>query len=246
MQILYRNYNTLSLKFFLNFISIFSLFIFASGANSDVISKAEDQCGANLWEMEISITKVDDYRVIITKYACTRGGEIINGIFYEYGEQVKLIDEYNVEFSYVGQIIDKNNKIVEGHVGAGDKLDIVEVPNGFPYLAFLISRWGGSNNYHSYVIYSTLPKLKKIAVIERPINEYQANNRNGSERVVDGFYKNGEGSFMIDRLTTEGTELGTSNASQNWNVETLKLDGNKFVSVSIRDYRIDTYERLEE
>ena len=51
---------------------------------------------------------------------------------------------------------------------------------------------------------------------------------------------------MIDRLTTEGTELGTSNASQNWNVETLKLDGNKFVSVSIRDYRIDTYERLEE
>ena len=221
------------------------LVIFTSRANSDVISDAEELCGANLWEMEISVKKVDDYRVILKKYACTRGGKIINGVFYEYGKQEKLVDGYNVDFSYVGQIIDKNNKIVENHVGAGDKLSIDEVPSGFPHLVFVVSRWGASNNYHSYVIYSTLPKLKKIAVIERPLNKYQANKRKGSERSVDGFYRNDNGDFLIDRLVNQSVDGSSSNASRNWNVETLKLVGHDFKSVSIRDYNIQTYQRLK-
>ena len=224
---------------------ILLLVIFGRVAHSDVISVAEEQCGANLWEMEISIKKVDDYRVVITKYAGTRGGKIINGIFYEYGEQVKLEDGYNVDFSYVGQIIDENNKIVEDHVGAGDELSIDEVSSGFPHLAFIISRWGASNNYHSYVIYSTFPKLKKIAVIERPLNKYQANKRQGSERSVDGFYINDNGDFLIDRLVNQSKDGSSSNASRNFNVETLKLIGDSFKSVSIRDYDVRTYERLK-
>ena len=224
---------------------ILLLVIFGRVAHSDVISVAEEQCGANLWEMEISIKKVDDYRVVITKYACTRGGKIINGIFYEYGEQVKLEDGYNVDFSYVGQIIDENNKIVEDHVGAGDELSIDEVSSGFPHLAFIISRWGASNNYHSYVIYSTFPKLKKIAVIERPLNKYQANKRQGSERSVDGFYINDNGDFLIDRLVNQSKDGSSSNANRKWNVETLKLVGDSFKSVSIRDYDVRTYERLK-
>ena len=224
---------------------ILLLVIFGRVAHSDVISVAEEQCGANLWEMEISIKKVDDYRVVITKYACTRGGKIINGIFYEYGEQVKLEDGYNVDFSYVGQIIDENNKIVEDHVGAGDELSIDEVSSGFPHLAFIISRWGASNNYHSYVIYSTFPKLKKIAVIEPPLNKYQANKRQGSERSVDGFYINDNGDFLIDRLVNQSKDGSSSNASRNFNVETLKLIGDSFKSVSIRDYDVRTYERLK-
>ena len=224
---------------------ILLLVIFGRVAHSDVISVVEEQCGANLWEVEISIKKVDDYRVVITKYACTRGGKIINGIFYEYGEQVKLEDGYNVDFSYVGQIIDENNKIVEDHVGAGDELSIDEVSSGFPHLAFIISRWGASNNYHSYVIYSTFPKLKKIAVIERPLNKYQANKRQGSERSVDGFYVNHNGDFLIDRLVNQSKDGSSSNASRKWNVETLKLIGDSFKSVSIRDYDVRTYEPLK-
>ena len=230
-------------KFFFIVLSFF--LIFGRLANSDVISVAEEQCGANLWEMEISVKKVDDYRVVITKYACTRGGKIINGIFYEYGEQVKLDDGYNVDFSYVGQIIDKNNKIVEDHVGVGDELSIDEVSNGFSHLAFIISRWSASNNHHSYVIYSTLPKLKKIAVIERPLNKYQANKRKGSERSVDGFYISDNGDFLIDRLVNQSKDGSSSNASRKWNVETLKLVGDSFKSVSIRDYDVRTYERLK-
>ena len=236
-------------EFFMKFIAksivIFSLVIFASAANADVISNAEDQCGANLWEMEISITKVDDYRVIITKYACTRGGEIINGIFYEYGEQVKLVDQYNVEYSYMAKIIDKNNKIVKGYIGPGDKLSIAEVPPGFPHLAILVSSFGASNNFHSYTIYSTLPKLRKIAVVERPLNKFQANKSKGSERSVDGFYINNDGDFLIDRLVNQSADGSSSNASRNWNVETLKLVGDHFKSISIRDYNIQTYQRLQ-
>ena len=241
----YKTHKNFIMNVIRNSILILLLVIFASGANSDVISAAEEQCGANLWEMEISVTRVDDYRVIIIKYACTRGGKIINGIFYEYGEQVKLVDGYNVDFSYVGQIIDENNKIVENHIGAGDKLSIDEVPSGFPHLAFVVSRWGASNNYHSYVIYSTLPKLKKIAVIERPLNKFQANKRNGSERSVDGFYINEDGDFLIDRLVNQSVDGSSSHASRKWNVETLKLVGDHFNSVSIRDYDVETYERLK-
>jgi len=48
---------------------------------------------------------------------------------------------------------------------------------------------------------------------------YQVTNGNGSEREVDGFYQDSDGNFLIDRLTTEGTELGKSNASQEWRLE---------------------------
>ena len=65
---------------------------------------------------------------------------------------------------------------------------------------------------------------------------YQANNGNGSVRVVDGFYQDSDGNFLIDRLTTEGTELGNCNACQEWRLETLKLFDGNMVSMGIRDY----------
>ena len=218
--------------------------IFTNIANSDIKSDVEDQCGSNLWEIEKSVTKVGDYFSIITKYACTRGGEINNGVFYEYGEKVELIEDYNVSFSYVGQIIDKNNKIIEDRIGPADQLTIFEVPSEFPYLAFFLSNKGGSNIYHSLFFYSTHPKFKKIAFIERPLSKFQANKRKGSEKEVDGIYLNQNGDFLIDRLITQSVDGSESNANRKWNVETLKLDGEYFESISIRDYDIDTYQRL--
>jgi hypothetical protein len=87
--------------------------------------------------------------------------------------------------------------------------------------------------------------IKKVAEITQPLNEYQVNNRKGSERIVDGFYQDNDGNFLIDRLTTEGTELGKCNACQEWNVETLKLVDGNIVSMGIRDYDISNYQRLE-
>ena len=147
-------------------------------------------------------------------------------------------------YSYSGQIIDSNDNIVEDFIGGGDELSVVDTTEGFPLLTLLSSFYGASNTSHTYLRYSTSPELKKITEITQPLNMYQVTNGNGSEREVDGFYQDSDGDFLIDRLTTEGTELGKSNASQEWRLETLKLVDGNMVSLGIRDYP-ENYNRLK-
>jgi len=213
--------------------------------NPDVISNVSNQCGGELWPVRISITPIDKYRVIITKFACTKGGQYIDGKFYEGGKPSIAREDYNVEYSFSGKIINSDGDIVEDFIGGGRRLSIVDAPKGFPLLVLLTSRYGASNNSHTYLLYSTSSIFKKIAVITQPLNKYQVSNRKGSERIVDGFYKDSDGNFLIDRLTTEGTKLGSCNACQDWNVETLKLVDGNLISMGMRDYDINTYQRLE-
>ncbi len=213
-------------------------------SSNDVISLAWNQCGGQLWKVQISITPIDSYRVIITKYACTRGGEYIDGQFYEDGKPStpwKGLEGY----SFAGQIIDSNDNIVEDFIGGRDVLSIVDTPEGFPLLTLLSTAYGATNTWHTYHLYSTSPVFKKIAEITQPLNKYQVTNGKGSERIVDGFYQDSDGNFLIDRLTTEGTELGKSNASQEWRLETLKLVDGNMVSMGIRDYDFENYQRLK-
>ena len=147
-------------------------------------------------------------------------------------------------------IRDGNNNIVVDHIGSwnwgddslnyADEVSIVNTPVGFPYPVILSSVYGSSNISHTYHIYSTTPTLKKIGEVDRPVNQYQANKRNGSEKEVVGFYER-NGVFLIDRMTTEGTEVGKCNACQDWNVETLKLTENSLVSLGSRGFDIKTY-----
>ena len=74
------------------------LMIYSASGHADVISDAQDQCGGNLWVVEISITPVDDYRALISKYACAKGGAFIDGQFCEGGEQAELIEHGNVDY----------------------------------------------------------------------------------------------------------------------------------------------------
>jgi len=213
-------------------------------SSKDVISLAWNQCGGQLWKVQISITPIDSYRVVITKYACTKGGEYRNGQFYEDGKP-SIPWKGEGGYSYSGQIIDSNDNIVVDFIGGGDELSVVDTPKGFPLLTILSSFYGASNNSHTYLLYSTSPVLKKIGEITQPLNMYQATNGNGSEREVDGFYQDSDGNFLIDRLTTEGTELGKCNACQEWRLETLKLVNGNMVSMGIRDYDFNNYQRLE-
>jgi hypothetical protein len=223
---------------------ILLIFFCSTKSNADIVSDAEERCGANLWEWGIKISQLNSYKAIITKYACTRGGKVIDGNYFnEYGEQEELIDGYNVSFTYAGKIINKKNRIIVSHIGNGNKLSVVDTPSGFPHTVFLVSRWGASNNYHSYLVYSTDPKLKRIAIIERPLNEFQANKKIGSERNVDGFYINDAGDFLIDILVAQPTNGSVSNADRRWNVETLKLNGDYLESVRTREFDVQTYER---
>ena len=204
----------------------------------------EVQCGGDLWTVQISITPIDSYRVVITKYACTKGGEYIDGQFYEDGKLSVPIKDGNVGYSFAGQIIDSNDNIVVDFIGGGDELSVVDTPDGFPFLTILSSFYGASNTSHNYLLYSTYPELKKVGEITQPLNEYQVTNGNGSEREVDGFYQDSAGNFLIDRLTTEGTELGSCNACQEWRLETLKLVDENMVSMGIRDSDLANYKRM--
>ena len=78
-------------------------------------------CGGNLWPVQISITPIDNHQVIITKYACTKGGEFIDGQFYENGKPSKLIEHSNVDYFFAGQIIDNNENIIEDFIGGGEE-----------------------------------------------------------------------------------------------------------------------------
>jgi len=205
-------------------------------------SVAEVRCGGDLWDLQEVVTQHNNYQVIITKHACTKGGEYIDGQFYEDGKPSKPYPGME-GYSYSGQITDSDNNIVIDFIGGGDELSVVDTPEGFPLLTILSSFYGASNTSHTYHLYSTSPELKKITEITQPLNMYQVTNGNGSEREVDGFYQDNDGNFLIDRLTTEGTELGKSNASQEWRLETLKLVDGNMVSMGIRDYP-ENYTRL--
>ena len=92
-------------------------------SSNDVISLAWNQCGGQLWKVQISITPIDSYRVVITKYACTKGGEYIDGQFYEDGKPSKPYPGME-GYSYSGQITDSDNNIVIDFIGGGDELSV--------------------------------------------------------------------------------------------------------------------------
>ena len=125
-----------------------------------------------------------------------------------------------------------------------DETSIVTTPKGFPYQVILTSVYGASNISHTYHIYSTTPVLKKIGEITQPLNKYQTTKGTGSEREVTGFYED-KGVFLIDRLTTKGTQLGRCNACQDWNVETFVLGNEMLVPVDLRPYSFSKYKPYE-
>ena len=152
-------------------------------------------------------------------------------------------------------IRDSNNNIVVDHIGNwnwddnslnyADEVSIVDTPNRFPHQAILTSTYGSSNISHTYHIYSTIPTLKKIGEVTQPINVWQANKGNGSEKEVVGIYKY-KNMFLIDRLTTEGTEAAKCNACQSWNVETLRITNSKLISLDLREFNRNTYSNYSE
>jgi hypothetical protein len=233
---------------FLSLLVLVLIFLYMSNQTDDlkrdeINLSTKISCGGTLWNIQEDITLIDNYQVIITKHACTKGGEYIDGQFYENGKPSKPYPGME-GYSYSGQITDSDNNVVIDFIGGGDDLSIVNTPEGFPHLTMLSSFYGASNTSHTYLLYSTTPVLKKIAEITQPLNMYQVTNGNGSEREVDGFYIDSAGNFLIDRLTTEGTELGKCNACQEWRLETLKLVDGNMVSMGIRDSNLANYKRM--
>ena len=117
----------------------------------------------------------------------------------------------------------------------------VDVPDDF---AFSITQYtvnSASSMAHIYEIYSKIDKHHKIGIVADPLNKYQANNRNGLESVVEGIYKDSNGNYLIDKITTKGTKTAKCNACQEYNVETLQITQEGIISINVRPFNIETY-----
>jgi len=83
--------------------------------------------------------------------------------------------------------------------------------------------------------------IDTMGLVKQPINMYQANNRNGSESDIVGFYKNNYGDTLIDTLAPDINNDKACNACRKYNVVSMGLDGDLFTQVSTRPFDIDTY-----
>jgi len=128
----------------------------------------------------------------------------------------------------------------------GDHIDVLETPIGFPFLVIQDTSLSVSGIWNLLHIFTQAPELKKIATIDDPVNAYQANNREGEEDKIIGFYKSQNGDFYIEKLYIPDSEAIKCNACQIPNVETLKITSSGTKSLGTRKFDIETYKaRME-
>ena len=195
--------------------------------------------------IKLETTKLKNFFVEITTYDC-------NHVVHK-----------NLTLQQNASILDTKKNILFksiaswGEVGA-DTVKIVNIPEGFPYLAIFESSNPHANTMMSDVlhIFYKGKQLQEVAVLYAPImNLYPSNNRVGSEpykirneirnsgkKVVDGFYVSG-GKLRIDSLSIKDGSVCT--ACREFMVETHELQGGKLVHVNLRDYDFETYKPLK-
>ena len=168
-------------------------------------------------DRKISESVVDGYTIQIFSYNCKEG-----------------VQMYKDEIAAHAKILDSGGQIIENEIGGWiledngsqwqppSEIKIAAVPDGFPYLVFQSSNYSSSNINHSYILYSTTPTLKKVAIIKSPINHYQSSSNDGSEYAVVGFYTNLHGDYLIDRLVPDN-KVAECNACQGYDIETVKV-----------------------
>ena len=181
--------------------------------------------------IKTEITKSDGYSLEIVTLDCN--------IQYYKGQNIT---------AQRASILDFENNVVANQLGNWgsnnenypDEISLVKTPDKFPHIVILTSVYGASNISHTYHIYSTSPMFKKIGKVVQPVNKYQASKGNGSEKSVVGIYLY-KRMFLIDRLTTKGTEIAKCNSCQALNVETLRITNSKLISLGLREYNQNTY-----
>lgn len=180
-----------------------------------------------------------------------------------------LGDVLQIETEAEAVIVDKNNNLVENEIGGWrwdvdinpdqitrasqgyasmgkwnrpTELSLVDIPGDFPLAVFLSTNSSISNVSHTYIFFTTNPPLRKIAEVSGLITEYQATGT-GTAMKVTGFYRNPDGDILFDRITTEGQEVGSSNASQKYSLETFKVESSNLISVSFKDFDYVEYRK---
>ena len=118
-----------------------------------------------------------------------------------------------------------------------DNYEAIQLISGVPVNAIYYSYPGSSNVGNSIRIYDE--NWKHTKTLSNPINDYQANNRKGSEYKIIGFFKI-DGKDYIENIRTD---CNTEDCRQ-YVIDTYKVIDGSLVVVNTRDYKIDDYKRF--
>ena len=185
--------------------------------------------------IDIEVTKYDNINLHIVEQECINYPK---NYFHNMQEAYFVTQNPNNELlNRVLEIGEKDTRLSE------DYIEILKTPSDFPYLVIQATSYSVSNVWIRLHIFSLSPELKKIAIIDKPITKYQANNRNGSEMDVTGFYKSDNGDFYIETLVLRAFQGHKCMACREYNVKTLKMTSKGMKSKGKRHFNFEPYKQ---
>ena len=185
--------------------------------------------------INIEVTKYENINLHIVEQECINYPK---NYFHNMQEAYFVTQNPNNELlNSVIEIGKKDTRLSE------DYIEILKTPSDFPYLVIQATSYSVSNVWIRLHIFSLSPELKKVAIIDEPITKYQANNRNGSEMDVTGFYKSDNEDFYIETLVLRAFQGHKCMACREYNVKTLKMTSKGMKSKGKRHFNIKEYKR---
>jgi hypothetical protein len=185
--------------------------------------------------IDIEVTKYDNINLHIVEQECINYPK---NYFHNMQEAYFVTQNPNNELlNSVIEIGKKDTRLSE------DYIEILKTPSDFPYLVIQATSYSVSNVWIRLHIFSLSPELKKIAIIDEPITKYQANNRNGSEMDVTGFYKSDNEDFYIETLVLRAFQGHKCMACREYNIKTLKMTSKGMKSKGKRHFNIKEYKQ---
>ena len=185
--------------------------------------------------IDIEVTKYENINLHIVEQECINYPK---NYFHNMQEAYFVTQNPNNELlNSVIEIGKKDTRLSEEYI------EILKTPSDFPYLVIQATSYSVSNVWIRLHIFSLSPELKKVAIIDEPITKYQANNRNGSEMDVTGFYKSDNEDFYIETLVLRAFQGHKCMACREYNVKTLKMTSKGMKSKGKRHFNIKEYKR---
>ena len=184
------------------------------------ISFAGPSC---IWDLESTEVKnINGNQLSLERYDCRNKG-------YWKGEVIADV--------YKASVINTQGENIT--LEDSDHYEVIRLLPNSPVNALYFSYPGSSNIGNSIRAYDNNWQQEKI--LNSPVNEYQANNRNGSEYKIIGFFKI-DNDWFIENIRSLG---GECNACQQYVIDTYKVVDDGLVVIDSRDPNWGDYKRYE-
>lgn len=142
---------------------------------------------------------------------------------------------YDPSLFFENVVVEKSNgKKIQLSNQDWTKIKVLKNPVDFPYVAIYRLRTSASSLAGEVLLFDK--DWRQVASLGRAINQYQANNRKGSEHDLVGFFKLKD-DFYIESLTQKEW--------RQYVVDTYKLVNDSLVKVDRREYNMEHYQQYQ-